>query len=78
LQGGLHRFRLEAGQREELTVSIDRSEVSRALAKAIAYKDCGKDEAAEAWAITLVELLGCAGILKPAGWARIADQLNEF
>lgn len=43
---------------------IDRSEVSRALAKAIAYKQCGKDAEAEAWARKLVELLECNDILK--------------
>jgi hypothetical protein len=37
---------------------IDRSEVNRALAKAIAYKQCGKDAQAEAWAAELVRLLG--------------------
>jgi hypothetical protein len=44
---------------------IDRSEVNRALAKAIAYKQCGKDREAEAWARRLVELLECAAILRP-------------
>ncbi len=43
---------------------IDRSEVSRALAKAIAYKNCNKDEEAEQWAIKLIRLLECANILK--------------
>ena len=43
---------------------IDRSEVSRALAKAIAYKQCGKDLEAERWAKILVQLLECANILK--------------
>ncbi len=43
---------------------IDRSEVSRALAKAIAYKQCGKSQEAEAWARELVELLQCANILR--------------
>lgn len=42
---------------------IDRSEVSRALAKAIAYKQCGKDADASQWAIKLVHLLECADIL---------------
>ena len=42
---------------------IDRSEVSRALAKAIAYKQCGKDQQAAAWAAKLVRLLECADIL---------------
>jgi hypothetical protein len=44
--------------------TIDRSEVARALAKAIAYKQCGKDQEAEAWARKLVTLLECANILK--------------
>lgn len=44
-------------------MSIDRSAVNRALAKAIAYKQCGKDAEAEAWARDLVNQLGCAGIL---------------
>jgi hypothetical protein len=43
---------------------IDRSEVSRALAKAIAYKQCGKQVEAEQWAAKLVRLLECAEILK--------------
>lgn len=45
---------------------LDRSEISRALAKAIAYKQCGKDAKANAWAARLVELLGAAEILDPA------------
>lgn len=45
---------------------IDRSEVSRALAKAIAYKQCGKDVEAAEWARKLVILLECAEILKPS------------
>lgn len=47
---------------------IDRSEVSRALAKALAYKACGKDQAAHVWAARLVELLECAAILNHV-WA---------
>ncbi len=42
---------------------IDRSEIARALAKAIAYKLCGKHQEANAWAVKLVRLLDCAGIL---------------
>jgi hypothetical protein len=45
-------------------MTIDRSEVSRALAKAIAYKNCGKQAQAEEWAAKLVRLLECAEILK--------------
>ncbi len=44
---------------------MDRTEINRALAKAIAYKQCGKDAEAESWAVRLVYLLGCAGILAP-------------
>lgn len=44
---------------------MDRSEINRALAKAIAYKQCGKDREAEDWARTLIELLECADILAP-------------
>ena len=43
---------------------IDRSEASRAMAKAIAYKQCGKHREAEEWAKNLVELLECADILR--------------
>lgn len=42
---------------------IDRSEVSRALAKAIAYKQCGKDHEARRWGTRLVKLLECHQIL---------------
>ncbi len=44
--------------------SIDRSEVSRALAKAIAYKNCGKEVDAENWARELIRLLKLSQILK--------------
>lgn len=42
---------------------LDRSEISRALAKAIALKQSGKDKEAERWARELVNLLECADIL---------------
>ena len=42
---------------------MDRVEINRALSKAIAYKNCGKDEQAAAWAAKLVQLLECADIL---------------
>jgi hypothetical protein len=42
---------------------MDRSEINRALAKAIAYKQCGKDAKARYWAAQLVSLLECNGIL---------------
>ena len=52
---------------------IDRHETSRALAKAIAYKECGKDSQAEQWAIKLVELLECADILRTESEREIAE-----
>lgn len=45
---------------------MNRSEISRALAKALAYAQCGKQSDAEKWARTLVTLLECQGILKDA------------
>lgn len=45
-------------------MTIDRSEVARAVAKALAFKACGKDQEAEEWARKLVHLLECADILK--------------
>lgn len=45
-------------------MQIDRSALATAQAKAIAYKQCGKDEEAEKWARELVRLLGCAQILR--------------
>ena len=43
---------------------INRSEINRALAKAIAYKQGGKQAEAEKWAETLVYLLECGKILR--------------
>jgi len=43
---------------------IDRAGLSQALAKAIAYKLCGKDVDAAEWARKLVRMLGLAEILK--------------
>lgn len=43
---------------------LDRKAIARALAKALAYKDCGKQEKAEAWAAELVRLLACADVLR--------------
>lgn len=40
-----------------------RSEINQALAKAIAYKNCGKHDLAAEHARELVRLLGCADIL---------------
>jgi hypothetical protein len=45
-------------------MTIDRSATAQALAKAIAFKQCGKDREAADWARKLVELLECAEILR--------------
>lgn len=44
---------------------MDRSAISKALAKSLAYAQCGKQADAETWARELVTLLQCQGILKP-------------
>lgn len=55
--------------RKDITMeTLDRSAVSRALAKAIAYKLCGKHAEANEWARELVRLLECSEIL--AGGAK--------
>ena len=41
-----------------------RSEISQALAKAIAYRDCGKPADAAIWAAKLVRMLEAQQILK--------------
>lgn len=48
-----------------MTDKATRSEISQALAKAIAYRDCGKPEEAAAWAARLVKMLEAQHILKP-------------
>lgn len=51
-----------------------RSEINRALAKAIAYRDCGKHAESELWAARLLGLLNCAAIINPerVGLVRVA------
>lgn len=44
---------------------LDRSEINRALAKAIAYKQCGKNAEAEEWGRKLVKQLELDQILMP-------------
>jgi len=44
---------------------VDRQNASRALAKAIAYRDCGKHAEAERWAIELIRELQATNIIKP-------------
>lgn len=42
---------------------MDRSKISRALAKALAYKQCGKDNQAALWAAKLIHELELVEIL---------------
>lgn len=44
---------------------LDRVELNRALAKAVAFAQCGKPVDAEIWAARLVAMLGAAHILNP-------------
>lgn len=46
-------------------MTIDRSKVNQALAKAIAYKAVGKEREARQWARELIHLLEVADILRP-------------
>lgn len=48
---------------------MDRHAINQALAKAIAYNQCGKQHDADKWAAQLVRLLGAHGILTPAAIA---------
>lgn len=58
-------------------MTIDRSEINRALSKAIAYKQCGKQRDAEVWAARLVALLECANILSPDAAAATKEELRQ-
>lgn len=44
--------------------TLDRTAINTALAKAIAYKNCGKDDQAADWGRQLIELLDLKEILK--------------
>lgn len=43
---------------------VDRRALATALAKAVAFKECGKRDKAAEWAKELVRLLECEEILK--------------
>ncbi|HEY1448863.1 MAG TPA: hypothetical protein VGF33_10020 [Caulobacteraceae bacterium] len=53
---------------------IDRTEVSRALAKACAFKDCGKHAQAAQWAIRLIDLLEQSDIISDTIRADVATR----
>jgi hypothetical protein len=48
-----------------MTSTATRSEISQALAKAIAYRDCAKPQQAAEWAAKLVRMLEAERILAP-------------
>jgi len=48
-----------------MTSTATRSEINQALAKAIAYRDCGKPDQAAYWAARLVAMLEAQEILRP-------------
>ena len=54
---------LIGGDRLQGVNMIDRSKIAQAVAKAIAYKICGKEREAREWARELVRLLEVADIL---------------
>ena len=56
---------IEAYARQQTGDRIDRVEISRAVAKAIAFKKVGKNPEAHEWARRLVALLECSEILRP-------------
>lgn len=49
-----------------MTSKATRNEIAQALAKAIAYRDCGKPEQAAEWAAKLVKMLEAQKILAPS------------
>jgi hypothetical protein len=51
------------GHHQDTEGEMDQREMNRALAKALAFQRCGKDEEAAQWAHALVGLLREAGIL---------------
>ena len=57
------------GTYNSMTSKADRRAISRAVAKAIAYHDCGKPEKAAAWAAEVVRLLEAQAILTPQALA---------
>jgi hypothetical protein len=48
-----------------MTTKATRSELAQALAKAVAYRDCGKPAQAAEWAAKLVGMLEAQQILLP-------------
>ena len=49
----------------------ERTRINQALAKVIAYRNCGKDNDADAWAATLLDLLESSHLLSSEGARKI-------
>ena len=47
---------------------MDRSAINRALAKAMAYQQCGKPQKAAQWAAELIRQLELANLIDVARW----------
>ena len=45
--------------------TLDRVNINRALAKCIAYRNCGKHDKADAWAVQLMRELQARDLLRP-------------
>lgn len=45
--------------------TLDRVSINRALAKCIAYRNCGKHDKANAWAVQLMRELQARDLVKP-------------
>lgn len=59
---------------------MDRQEASRALAKAVAYVECGKPELAAEWLTTLTEMFAEEGVtptVQPVARYTLPDEPEE-
>ena len=56
-------------------MNIDRSRAAQALAKVIAYKQCGNAEKALAWTLVLLDAIGERGIVPPSVDATVSDEV---
>lgn len=54
---------------------IDRVKASTALAKAIAYRQCGNNEKALAWTLTLLDAIEAGNIVPQSVHAEVSDEV---
>lgn len=57
---------------------INRSEINTALAKALAYANCGKFQEAQRWGAKLVLLLEDANVFPEGSYFTLAGSLPNF